>query len=250
MYINKIKVPQTTSTNALLADYEQESTDEVTVVTTDYQTAGRGQGGNSWESERGKNLLFSVLIHPTAVVPTRQFTISMAVATAIATVLRKYMPQQPVTVKWPNDIYVGDNKICGILIETTIKGGELKDCIIGVGLNVNQRQFLSDAPNPVSIAQLTGHDTNRDILLDELIATMITNINRLASRSGMAEVKAEYHELLYKKGVTAKYKDCDGIFEAQISHVEDTGMLIVTDNNGNNRSYAFKEIEFITDNRI
>ncbi|MDE6431375.1 MAG: biotin--[acetyl-CoA-carboxylase] ligase, partial [Duncaniella sp.] len=116
------------------------------------QTAGRGQRGNSWESAPGKNITMSILLRPEGLHPSRQFVISRAVSLAITGVLRRYMPASAVRVKWPNDIYVDDRKICGILIENVISSASIRQSVVGIGINVNQRRFLSDAPNPVSMA--------------------------------------------------------------------------------------------------
>ena len=144
----------------------------------EYQSAGKGCGSNTWESERGKNLTFSVLLHPTEIRAKWQFRISEAVSVALCETLehlfRPLSPsgsspdsvEQEVT---PNDIYVGDRKICGILIENRLKGSTITDSIVGIGLNVNQREFLSDAPNPVSICQLTGEETDREALLQAFL---------------------------------------------------------------------------------
>ena len=151
------------STNDFLRQYEGD--EEMVVAWTDFQHAGRGQGANHWESECGKNLTFSILIHPDNVLAHEQYIISMAVAAT----MRKYLSQvlsEEVYIKWPNDIYVGDQKVGGILIENRLAGNHIRDCVIGIGLNVNQTEFRSDAPNPVSMAQLyrrEGFHNYRDV---------------------------------------------------------------------------------------
>ncbi len=120
------------------------------------QTAGQGQRGNSWESEPGKNLTFSIFYRPTALPPMAQFSMSEAVALSVVDFLEAHGLEAK--VKWPNDIYVGDSKICGILIRHSILGGVVSSSVIGVGIDVNQKVFLSDAPNPVSMWQLTGKE--------------------------------------------------------------------------------------------
>ena len=120
------------------------------------QTAGRGQAGNSWESEAGKNLLFGLLFHPREVEANRQFILSQAVALSICETLSDYA--EDIRIKWPNDIYWKDRKICGMLIENTLVGRCIENCIIGAGININQQTFCSDAPNPVSLRQITGKE--------------------------------------------------------------------------------------------
>ena len=149
-----IHLHQTASTNDYLRTLPSPQDDSMTVVYADWQTAGRGQGSNKWESEAGKNLLFSILVCPTTIDITRQFILSMAGALAVKAALDKYTDS--IRLKWPNDIYWHDRKISGTLIETSVKGRTLARCIYGIGLNVNQREFHSDAPNPVSLYNIIG----------------------------------------------------------------------------------------------
>ena len=125
-----------------------------------FQTAGRGQKGNSWESEAGKNLLFSILAHPNNIKVQEQFYISQAIALAVSdSVMAAVGPQYAcdVSVKWSNDVYWKDFKMAGILIENTLQGSNILDTVVGVGLDVNQEVFVSDAPNPISLKNITGH---------------------------------------------------------------------------------------------
>ena len=121
------------------------------VIATREQTAGRGQRGNSWEAEPGKNLTFSMLLRPRGLHAARQFELSMVVSLAIADAIDALLPQGVRTaVKWPNDIYIGMEKVCGILIENRLAGPFIEYSVAGIGININQRRFLSDAPNPTS----------------------------------------------------------------------------------------------------
>ncbi len=212
------------------------------VVTTDYQSAGRGCGSNSWESERGANLLFSIVCHPTWVPVVGQFVVSECVALAIRDALSEKVGD--VTIKWPNDIYHKDSKICGILIENHLAGRQIKDCVIGVGLNVNQRNFVSDAPNPVSLYQILGHETDREPLLRDIVKRFddYLTLTRSARYGG---ISAAYFDCLYRRHGFHPYRDVDGKFEAALLEVEDDGHLILRDRGGMIRSYAFKEVEFI-----
>ena len=160
-----IHIDETDSTNRWLRDYALSQPEGDYVVVSEYQTAGRGCGTNSWESERGKNLTFSLLIHPTEITADCQFRISEAVSLALCETLDAYVTDRQVSVKWPNDIYVDDCKICGMLIENRLRGRLMTDSIIGIGLNVNQQEFFSDAPNPVSLVQLLGHEVALEPLL-------------------------------------------------------------------------------------
>ena len=149
--IKLIHTAETDSTNRLLRDYAGEEGRLLTVLTADYQTAGRGQGRNTWESEPGKNLLASIRLHPRGLAAARQYALTEAGALAVRDTVAAYVGGA--SVKWPNDVYAGDRKISGTLSECDISGTAIKTCTLGIGLNVNQRVFRSGAPNPVSIAQ-------------------------------------------------------------------------------------------------
>ena len=225
-------IDETDSTNRWL--HNQGGTGKVVVV-ADYQTAGRGCGTNRWESERGKNLLFSMQIHPVDLPAKRQFHISMAVSLAICEALGQHIGD--LSIKWPNDIYWRNAKICGILIENRLQGQRICDSIIGVGLNVNQRQFRSDAPNPVSLWQICEHETDREQLLTEILQAF--------DRFLVQDVRSQYLSLLYRRHGFHPYTDKAGAFMAEIVDVEDDGHLVLRDDNGRDRRYAFKEVQFI-----
>ena len=151
-----IKLEETESTNTYLKNILAESSiGEFTVVSTNFQTKGRGQMGNSWISNRGENLLFSMLIYPHTIKANEQFVISQVVSVALANVLRRYVCD--IKIKWPNDIYWKDNKIAGILIENSLLGHHIERSIIGIGLNINQNTFPNFLVNPISLQMITGH---------------------------------------------------------------------------------------------
>lgn len=232
-----VHVKETDSTNNWLRNSLQPADQclQPLVVWTDYQTAGKGQGTNSWESERDKNLLFSILYHPEGIPANRQFTISMAVSLAIVDALGEQIGD--VNIKWPNDIYWRNGKIGGILIEHRLMGQTIKDTIIGVGINVNQRIFHSDAPNPVSLWQIHGHETDREILLHEILDRFSRYVNQ--------DVKERYVSMLYRRKGFHPYCDKDGTFMAEFKDVEDDGHLLLCDENGGEHRYAFKEVQYI-----
>ena len=205
------------------------------VVWADYQTAGRGCGTNHWESERGKNLTFSMLLHPHDVPAQKQFHISMAISLALCKALGQHIGD--LSIKWPNDIYWRDGKIGGILIEVTLQGNKVKDCIIGIGLNINQRVFRSDAPNPVSMWQICEQETDCEQLLQEILQAF----QEYMCKSN----KDEYQSMLYRRKGFHPYADKDGAFMAEIIDVEDDGHLLLRDDNGQLRRYAFKEVTFV-----
>ena len=228
-----VHIDETDSTNQWLKNHTGGQTP--CAVVADYQTAGRGCGSNRWESERGKNLLFSLLLHPEQIPVSKQFHISMAISLAITEALGQQIGD--LSIKWPNDIYWRNGKIGGILIENTLKGSIIKDCIIGVGLNVNQRYFQSDAPNPVSIWQICERETDRDQLLHDILNSLDHYLYH--------DIKAQYCSMLYRRQGFHPYVDKNGAFMGKIIDVEDDGHLILCDDNGCQRRYAFKEVQFI-----
>jgi BirA family biotin operon repressor/biotin-[acetyl-CoA-carboxylase] ligase len=227
-----VHIDETDSTNRWL---REQGGEENVVVWADYQTAGRGCGTNHWESERGKNLTFSMLLHPHDVPAQKQFHISMAISLALCKALGQHIGD--LSIKWPNDIYWRDGKIGGILIEVTLQGNKVKDCIIGIGLNINQRVFRSDAPNPVSMWQICEQETDCEQLLQEILQAF----QEYMCKSN----KDEYQSMLYRRKGFHPYADKDGAFMAEIIDVEDDGHLLLRDDNGQLRRYAFKEVTFV-----
>ena len=240
---------ETDSTNRWLSALSETQREADHVVTTDFQTAGRGCGTNRWESERAQNLLFSILAHPTVIQAQQQFAVSMMTALAIIDALSKYIGEG-LSIKWPNDIYWHDRKLCGILIENRLSGHLLRESIIGVGLNVNQQTFLSDAPNPVSIIQITGKQTNREELLNEIIQAFTLRLQQCRDQLNEANaiydlLSHEYNLRLYRREGFHSYRDKEGTFDAELLKVEDDGTLVLSDRNHRQRRYAFKEVAFI-----
>lgn len=211
------------------------------LVAADAQSAGRGQRGTSWESAAGRNLMFSLLCRPTFLTAGAQFLISEIASLAVVHALSPYAACR---VKWPNDIYVGDRKICGMLIEHDIQGSHIARSIVGPGINVNQEAFLSDAPNPVSLRQLLGHDVNREEVLERFVHYFVTRYDDLAAGHG-ADIDREYRSKLYRREGFHPYRDADGDFMARIAGIEPCGRLVLEDTEGRRRHYAFKEVTYV-----
>lgn len=213
------------------------------VVVADYQTAGRGCGTNTWESERGKNLLFSVLLHPTGVSAANQFILSMANALALHDALSHYA--DCITIKWPNDIYWRDSKLCGTLIETTLKGQNIGSCILGTGINVNQRRFMGDAPNPVSLYQMLGHQTD----CDEVLMKVLDNLAKymaMVDEGAWEPIRTNYRHHLYRRGGTALYRFPDGSEKCcKLVNVTNDGHLELLHAGRHTLRLAFKEVQFV-----
>lgn len=240
--VNKtIYLKETDSTNDWLKGYQPEAGEDMTVVTTDYQSAGRGCGSNQWESEAGKNLMFSILLHP-QVLAKDQFILSMANALALKDVLDEYT--DGIKIKWPNDIYWNDQKIGGTLIETTLLGSVIKDCIIGTGINVNQKVFHSDAPNPVSLVQILGHETDRQEMLEKIVARWEYYYKKV-EKGDWHSIRSDYRSALYRRGETHDYRYPDGTMERMtLVDVTDDGHLLLLCGH-ELLSFAFKEIQFV-----
>lgn len=238
-----IELDETASTNTWLREHPD--IPHATVVTTRRQTAGRGQRGNTWESEPGANLTFSILMRPTAIPPSRQMAISRATAIAIARWLDSYVPAGiEIAVKWPNDIYAGDRKICGILIEHVLACGRIERSVIGAGININQKRFLSDAPNPVSLTQLTGEEYPLDRMLAEVTRAII-DLVEAENQAGGTLTADDYRARLWRRDGYHPYSDARGRFMARIIDVAPDGMLTLQRTDGTLSTYAFKEVSFI-----
>ncbi|MDR0834004.1 MAG: biotin--[acetyl-CoA-carboxylase] ligase [Candidatus Symbiothrix sp.] len=251
-----IHIQSTDSTNRQLKQLSDEQPlPEGTVLVACEQTSGRGQAGNTWEAEAGKNLTFSMLLYPTFLSPKQHFLLSEAVALALTEALSTGVIAG-LSIKWPNDIYVGERKIAGILIENDWQDNHIQRSIVGIGLNVNQEIFRSDAPNPVSIKQITGQDTDLDALLNE-ISNHIYKVyeqlkqycadegDRKGSDEGDRKGRPFYAQNLYHGNGFFDYEDKNGRFRAQIQSVSDDGLLHLETDQGERRSYAFKEVKQI-----
>lgn len=217
-----------------------------TVIHTPKQTAGRGQRGNSWESEPEKNLAFSMLLKAPGIAPNRQFFISEAVSLAIIDTLNDIA--DGFCIKWPNDIYHGDGKVAGILIEHTLTTKAISQTIIGIGLNVNQTTWLSDAPNPLSIKQITGKDHNLTDLLHD-ICSRIEQYCRFADYSPQqfTDLHHRYLRSLFRadsKPHTFALPD-GSRFEATIHDVMPDGTLCLLMPDGEINQFAFKQVAFV-----
>lgn len=236
------------STNSYAAGLPYPETDgKMKIIVTNEQTAGRGQRGNHWEAEPGKNLTFSVLWRPNGVAPSEQFAISEAVALAVCDLLENCGIEAK--VKWPNDIYVGDKKICGILIEHALLGTEITRTIAGIGINVNQTVFRSDAPNPVSIKQITGKDYDLGELLGEYARVLQKSLSVILTKEGKMQMHEEYKGKMWRfDGAYYPFRDVASgeRYMGRIMDVEPGGLLhIWPDGSQNERVYAFKEVEFL-----
>ena len=221
---------------------KSEHPEELTTVVADYQTAGRGQRGNTWESEPGKNLLLSFVMYPGFIKAKEQFVLSQLVALTIKETLDCYT--EGIRIKWPNDIYWKTRKLGGILIENDLQDNAVGTCFVGFGLNVNQQSFAGDAPNPVSLRQITGKETDPLNLAACIMSRFRTGYEALRE-GNREELATRYEKALFRREGMHRYCDRNGMFRARITKVEPCGALVLTDEQGTERSYLFKEVEYV-----
>ena len=243
-----IRLVTVDSTNRYMRDMANElwnrcGSNGFVVVTAGHQTAGRGQRGNTWSSNAGENLLFSILVHPGETLEvSKQFLLSQAVALSIHDAMKCHGIDT--LLKWPNDIYAGNRKLAGILLELDYSGAFVEQAIIGIGLNVNQENFPPMDRIPVSMKILQGHK----FILDDVLATILDSFERYYHEleSGNKELIAErYTGLLLGVNEQRNFVDKDGCFEGTITGVESDGQLIIHRIDGGTGRYAFKEVEII-----
>lgn len=238
-----IHYTETDSTNSLLKELSRTQTiEDQTVIFTDFQTSGRGQRGNTWESDKGKNILFSMLISPNMVKASEPFIISQITSLAIKEVLSYYT--NDITIKWPNDIYWKDQKICGILIENNICDDYISQSFLGCGININQTAFRSDAPNPISLTQITGKHYDIQLVLNQII-NRISYYYISLGENHIQTIVENYKLSLYRRDGFHLFSDAQEIFSAKIYDVANTGHLILETEQGKLRKFAFKEITYI-----
>ena len=239
-----IRLEEIGSTNNYLKQLlKDEELPEGSIVIADYQSQGRGQMGNGWSSEKGQNLLFSLLIYPGEVQANEQFIISRVASLAVKNTLDRFTDD--IRVKWPNDIYWKERKIAGMLIENDIMGKHIQHSIIGIGININQEQFADELPNPVSLKQITGSTHDRDYILDMFTREFFL-LYREVQKGEIKPIEDEYMMDLYRVNEYHWYEDQNGRFQAMIHDVLPSGHLVVkTLGEGEVRKYAFKEIAFV-----
>lgn len=241
---NILTFKEITSTNDLMKQMVANSTPltEGTVIMAEYQTAGKGQQQNGWHSEAGKNLIFSLLLFPQFLLPTHSFDLITAISLGVIKPLQKILGEQ-VRIKWPNDIYYGQKKLGGILIENIMAGQTIRHSVIGIGINVNQEVFPEHLPNPVSVKQILQKKSS----LKEVLLQICTSIEfyYLQLKAGkIAKIKQEYLDNLYGFGQQLYFKANDEIFKGEIFAVNPQGLLGVRKQN-ETVFFDLKHIKFI-----
>lgn len=247
-YLNKrnvhiIRIETVASTNTYLKKLAHKQVfEEGTVVVASNQTEGKGQRGNTWEAEAGKNITCSILFYP-SFLPVRQFfLLSEAISLGVKETLDACTGG--ITVKWPNDVYYNDLKIAGILIENELNGNQFDLSVAGIGVNINQERFLSKASHPVSLKVITGKEWDTDALLVELVKNVLYRYEQLKAGETATLIRM-YHEALYRKTGFHCFEDSNGMFNARLNRIADDGLLhLITDAN-EKRSYTFKAVRFV-----
>jgi BirA family transcriptional regulator, biotin operon repressor / biotin---[acetyl-CoA-carboxylase] ligase len=238
-----LKLDSVESTNDYVSGILKETKpEEGSVYSSLFQSAGKGIGQNKWESEKGKNLLFSLVLYPSFLPVENQFLISKTVSLGIANYIQA--KTNNIKIKWPNDIYYKEKKIAGILIENSIKGSNLNSSIIGIGFNLNQAEFKSDTPNPVSLNQIT----KKTYSIDQELVKIRTNIRFFYDKlkaGKFEEINQEYLKCLYRFNEIHDFKTGEEIFKARITGINKYGHLQLTTENNEIREYGFKETEFV-----
>lgn len=249
-------IAETDSTNTLLRQHFLDREDLFTLY-TDFQTAGRGQQGNGWESEKGKNLLFSTLLRDWQIPLERLFLLNQVVSLALYQAVLPILPDdlQPyLTIKWPNDLYFKDRKLAGILIENLWQANRLHRSIAGIGLNVNQTRFLSSAPNPISLCQITGHEIERLTILHHFLLHLKSLRTLLPDNIHQAYMNALYRRqglfLWEEREVSTdptmpQTERNNRQFLASIHTILPSGELVLLTKDNQLRTYHFKQVRYV-----
>lgn len=242
---NLLTLKEVDSTNNFLKNLLSNSkpVPEGTVIMAESQYAGRGQQQNQWHSEPGKNLTFSLLLKPTFLNAQNQFDLTRAISMGVYDALEPLLGEQ-LKIKWPNDIYYGDKKLGGMLIENLIQGSQIKNSVIGIGINVNQENFPADAVNATSVKQILHADYSLKVLLSEICRHIEAYYLNLKAEK-IEFVRKTYLSRLYWLNELKRFKTNGEIFEGTIIAVKENGLLTIKSNNGTEAEFSLKEIEFL-----
>ena len=239
-----IHIEECVSTNEKLSSLRRSENDaKELLICTDFQTSGKGQGGEFWESEKAKNLTFSYNLVNVNLSAYNQFYISIIIALTLSEIVESEIGNKEVKIKWPNDIYIGSKKVAGILIENVIIGDKIKESYIGIGLNVNQKKFDSNAPNPISII----HFTEKEIDIKELLSAYLLKFDyylNLLKKGELDRLKTVYLDKLYRINEIGKYQINNEIIDGLIKGIDEYGFLRMSID-GQVRSFDIKEIVYL-----
>lgn len=246
MQLHRIVFPVAGSTNNTAKELiRSQAIEHGTIIQALDQSAGRGYGTNTWESEPGKNITATWVLKPGFLHPSRQFAITMVLSLAVyETVVFFTGEHSPVSIKWPNDVYYKDQKIAGILVENTILGETIRECFAGIGLNVNQLHFLSDAPNPVSLAQICQKEISTDHCLEVLNQNILSGYE-LLQKNQTQLLEQSYHQKLYRLNTWSTYESQGKIFRGKIETTDTYGRLVIRREDQSLHMFDFKEVRFV-----
>ncbi len=238
---NKIFLDSVSSTNDYLEELVNNGLQEPVVVRAGYQSEGKGYGANKWHSPKGLNLLLSFSVFPESLHPSDIFAISEIVSLSITQLISGITTKQ-VFVKWPNDIFVENNKIAGILIKNELEPHKVNHSIIGIGLNLNQKDFPAEIPNPVSLCRLTGEKYKPEEIQDELLTIFSSWYGHLTS-GNLDHIHSGYMERLYLYNMEHTFYESGKAFTGVIKDVMPDGRLVIQTETGD-RIFGFKEVKF------
>ncbi|QTE35170.1 biotin--[acetyl-CoA-carboxylase] ligase [Mucilaginibacter gossypii] len=242
---NLVTIKQVDSTNSFLKNLLSNSkpVPEGTVIMAEEQYAGRGQQQNTWHSEPGKNLTFSILLKPRFLPVEAQFDLNRAASLSVYDALHPLLGDR-LKIKWPNDIYYGDRKLGGMLIENTIQGAQLKDSVIGIGLNINQENFPPGASNATSVKQILQKDYDLTLLLSEICKKL--EVYYLKLKAGQIDfVRNSYLSRLYWLNEVKSFESNGRVFNGIVKNVLPNGLLLIEDTNGQQMEFNLKELKFL-----
>ncbi len=212
------------------------------VLVAGYQTAGKGQRGNIWLSEPDKNLLVSIYLKPNFLPHANGYRMNVMVGVALREALLKFLPSRNIEIKWPNDIYVNDRKVAGVLVETNVAQSQVGNTIVGIGLNVNQKYFQTH--NSTSLSVELGFELKLEEVLEVLLEKIEANY-LLLERGDFKRLLFDYYQGMRWRGEIHQYETSQGRVEGEIIGINDKGRLMVKHNSGLH-SYDIKEIKFIS----
>jgi len=239
-----VKLQATNSTNTYLKEWAKKCVlKNATVVIATIQNNGRGQQGETWQSEAGKNLTFSLLYRFKKLALNEQFYLNCAISLALYDSLVPFVKDK-LSIKWPNDIMSDHQKIGGILIENTVKSGLITQSVIGIGLNVNQLQFSDNLPNASSLKLVCNQDFNLEVMLQNILKALVDKFEHIESKD-FIYLRASYLKRLYKKGIFSNYSDGNQIFKGKICDVNLDGSLLLELENGELKSFINKSISYL-----
>jgi BirA family biotin operon repressor/biotin-[acetyl-CoA-carboxylase] ligase len=241
-----IKLKEIDSTNMYAREILKKFPDitEGTSIVADFQTSGQGQDGNSWESHNEQNILLSIILHPDFLKPEQLFYLNISISLALYDFIESYnIPE--ISIKWPNDIYVGNKKIAGVLIYNDLDYNSVTNSVIGIGININQESFNSNIPNPVSLKNIIHKESDLNVCLEILLNCIESRYNELKNKE-FEKIYAEYHKVLYLLGQETVFLNNNNgeEFQGIIDGVRSDGRIRIITPQGI-RFFEFREIKYI-----